>query len=93
LTAPKLAKEAAKTAAKELGAAASDEARELSMAATRKVMELGERRRERRAEKHHATEAAMRLAEEHGIDIDTIEGTGADGRIVVKDVKQAAAEE
>ena len=45
--------------AKELGSAASDEAKELGMAATRKAKELGERRRERRAEKHNATEAAL----------------------------------
>ena len=93
LTAPKLAKEAAKAAAKELGSAASDEAKDLGLAATKKVMELGERRRERRAEKHHATPAAMKLAKESGLDIDSIEGSGADGRVIVSDVKQAVAEE
>jgi hypothetical protein len=85
-----LAKEAAKTVAKELGAAASDEAKDLGLAATRKVKELGARRRERRAEKHHATEAALRAAEELDVDLDEIEGTGADGRIKVEDVRAAA---
>ena len=88
-----LAKEAAKAAAKELGAAASDEAKELGLAATKKVLELGERRRERRAEKHHATPAAMKLAKESDLDIDSIEGTGAEGRVVVSDVKQAVEEQ
>jgi e3 binding domain len=85
-----VAKEAAKTVAKELGSAASDEAKDLGMAATRKVKELGARRRERRAEKHHATEAAMRAAEELDVDLDEVEGTGADGRITVGDVRKAA---
>jgi hypothetical protein len=93
LTAPSLAKEAAKAAARELGAAASDEAKELGLAATKKMMELGERRRERRAEKHHATPAAMKLAKESGLDIDSIDGSGADGRVTVPDVKQAVEEE
>ena len=92
-TAPKLAKAAAKTVAKEIGSAASDEAKELGMAATRKVKELGERRRQKRAERHHATDAAMRLADELGVDLDEIDGSGADGRIVVGDVREAADEE
>ena len=90
LTAGKLAKEAAKIIAKELGAAASDEAKELGLAATHKAAELGERRRERRATKHHATEAALREAESAGIDLDDLEGSGAEGRITVKDVKAAS---
>jgi large subunit ribosomal protein L20 len=85
-----VAKEAAKVAAKELGSAASDEAKELGIAATRKMKELGARRRERRAEKHHATEAAMRAAEELDVDLDEIEGSGSDGRITVQDVRAAA---
>ena len=85
-----VAKEAAKTVVKELGSAASDEAKDLGMAATRKVKELGARRRERRAEKHQATEAAMRAAEELDVDLDEVEGTGADGRITVGDVRNAA---
>ena len=92
-TAPKLAKAAAKTVAKEIGSAASDEAKELGMAATRKVRELGERRRHKRAERHNATEAAMRLADELGVDLDEIDGSGAEGRIVVGDVREAADEE
>jgi len=92
-TAPKLAKAAAKTVAKEIGSAASDEAKELGMAATRKVKELGERRRQKRAERHNATDAAMRLADELGVDLDEIDGSGADGRIVVGDVREAADEE
>jgi pyruvate/2-oxoglutarate dehydrogenase complex dihydrolipoamide acyltransferase (E2) component len=89
--------------AKEIGAAASDEAKDLGMAATRKatekVMELGERRRRKRAEKHNATEehnateAAIRQASELGVDLGELEGSGAEGRITVKDVKQAAEEQ
>jgi hypothetical protein len=88
VTAAELAKEAAKMAAREVGHAASDEARELGLAATRKIRELSERREQRRAEKHHATEAAIRLADELGIDLDDLEGTGSDGRITVNDVRE-----
>jgi hypothetical protein len=88
VTSGALAKEAAKLAAREIGHAASDEARELGLAATRKIRELGERREQRRAEKHHATEAAIRLADELGIDLADLEGTGSDGRITVKDVRE-----
>jgi pyruvate/2-oxoglutarate dehydrogenase complex dihydrolipoamide acyltransferase (E2) component len=79
--------------AKEIGEAATDEAKDLGLAATRKVMELGERRRRRRAEKHHATEPAIRQASELGVDLDDLEGSGAEGRITVRDVKQAAQEQ
>jgi hypothetical protein len=85
------AKQIAKLVAKEIGAAATDEAKELGMAATHKAMELGERRRQRRAEKHNATAAALRKAEERGVDIDEVDGTGAEGRITVPDVEKASA--
>ena len=78
----------AKTVAREIRHAASDEARDLGLAATRKVRELGERREHRRAEKYNATDAALRVAEELGIDLADIEGTGSGGRITVKDVQQ-----
>jgi hypothetical protein len=84
-----LAKEMAKLVAREIGHAASDEARELSQAATRKVRELGERREQRRADKYQATDAAVRAADELGIDLAELQGTGADGRITVKDVREA----
>jgi hypothetical protein len=83
-----LAKVVAKTVAREIRHAASDEARDLGLAATRKVRELGERREHRRAEKYNATDAALRVAEELGIDPADIEGTGSGGRITVKDVQQ-----
>jgi e3 binding domain len=54
----------------------------------RKVRKLGGRR-QRRAEKHHATQTATRVASELGIDLARLEGTGIDGRITVKDVRQA----
>jgi pyruvate/2-oxoglutarate dehydrogenase complex dihydrolipoamide acyltransferase (E2) component len=53
---------------------------------------LGERRRQRRAERHHATEAALREAEEAGVDLDDVDGSGAEGRITVRDVQKAASE-
>lgn len=108
MDAPQLAKEAAKLAAKEIGAAATDEAKDLGSAAkreakdvglaatrkaTEKVLELGERRRRKRAEKHNATETAIKQASELGVDLDEIEGSGAEGRITVRDVKQAAQEQ
>jgi pyruvate/2-oxoglutarate dehydrogenase complex dihydrolipoamide acyltransferase (E2) component len=92
VSAPGLAKEAVKAAAKQLGSVASDEAKDLSMAATRKVMELGEKRREKRAGKHNATAAAMREAEDAGIDIEDLEGTGNDGRVTLRDVQRALKE-
>jgi pyruvate/2-oxoglutarate dehydrogenase complex dihydrolipoamide acyltransferase (E2) component len=83
--------------AKEIGTTATEEAKDLSMAATRKatekVMELTERRRRKRAEKHNATEAAIKQASDLGIDLTEIEGSGAEGRITVRDVKQAAEEQ
>ena len=84
-----IAKLLARTVAKEIGQAASDEAKDVSVAAARKVHELGERRRERRAQKYNATDKALELAEELDIDIDDVEGTGSGGRITVKDVRNA----
>jgi len=84
-----IAKLAAKAVAQELKAAAADEAKELGLAATRKAKEVGERRKHRKAEELNATEAAMRVAEELGVDLEEIEGSGPDGRITIRDVKQA----
>jgi hypothetical protein len=84
-----LAKHVAKLLAKELGAAASDEAKELGLAASQKATEIGERRRQRRASKHNATTGALRKAEELGLDIDEVEGSGAEGRVTVHDVEKA----
>ena len=83
-----LVKGVAKTVAQEIRHAASDEARDIGLAATRKVRELGERREQRRAEKYNATDAALRIADEFGIDLADLEGTGSGGRITVKDVQQ-----
>ena len=66
--------------------------KDLGSAAARKAKELGERRRHRRAEKHNATSAAVKLAYEEGVDLDDLEGTGAEGRITVKDVRIALEE-
>jgi 2-oxoacid dehydrogenase-like protein with E3 subunit-binding domain len=81
--------EAAKTVAREVGNAASDEARDLGIAATRRVRALGERRGQRRAKKNNATEAAIRIADQLGIDLAEIQGTGSEGRITVKDIREA----
>jgi hypothetical protein len=53
---------AAKVVAQELKSAAADETKELGLAPTRKAMEVGERRKQRKAEELNATEAAMRTA-------------------------------
>jgi pyruvate/2-oxoglutarate dehydrogenase complex dihydrolipoamide acyltransferase (E2) component len=74
---------------REIGHAASDEAKDLGLAATRKVRELGERREQRRAQKHNATDAAIRIADKLGIDLADLEGTGSEGRVTVKDVREA----
>jgi hypothetical protein len=88
-TPSELAKEVAKMVAREVGSTASDEARDLGLAAARKMREVSERRQQRRAEKYEATEAAVRMADEVGIDLAQLEGTGSDGRITVNDVRQA----
>jgi hypothetical protein len=44
------------------------------------------------ADEPDATEAARRKAEEMGLDLSQVEGTGAGGRILLSDVKQAAQE-
>jgi hypothetical protein len=87
-----LAKVVVKTVAREIREAASDEARDLGLAATRKVRELGERREHKRAEKYNATDAALRLADELGVDLADVEGTGSGARITVKDVQQQLQE-
>jgi pyruvate/2-oxoglutarate dehydrogenase complex dihydrolipoamide acyltransferase (E2) component len=76
-----VAKEATKTVAKELGTAASQA-----------VKGVGERRRHRKAERSHATDAAVELADELGVDLDELDGTGKDERITVRDVRAAAEE-
>jgi 2-oxoacid dehydrogenase-like protein with E3 subunit-binding domain len=86
-----IAKQIAKIVAKEIGEAAADEAKDLGLAATHKAKELGEKRRQRRAAKHHATEGALRKAEELGVDVDEVEGSGAEGRVTVRDVEKASA--
>jgi pyruvate/2-oxoglutarate dehydrogenase complex dihydrolipoamide acyltransferase (E2) component len=77
---PTRAKEAAKLTVKELGVSAKE-----------KVRELGERRRHRKAEEHDATDRAYELADELGVDLDEVEGSGAEGRITVRDVQRAAS--
>jgi hypothetical protein len=73
------AKVAAKLTVKELGSTAKEKAKK-----------LGRRRRHRKADHVDATERAIELAEEWGLDLDDLEGTGADGRITVRDVRDAA---
>jgi pyruvate/2-oxoglutarate dehydrogenase complex dihydrolipoamide acyltransferase (E2) component len=45
---------------------------------------------ERKYKKVQATPAAERKAEDLGVDLSQIEGTGSGGRITVKDVREAA---
>ena len=85
-----IAKVATKTAAKEVRQAAKLEAKGLKLAASQKAKELKQRRRERKAEQHNATERAMELARETGVDLDDVKGSGAEGRITVEDVRSAA---
>jgi pyruvate/2-oxoglutarate dehydrogenase complex dihydrolipoamide acyltransferase (E2) component len=83
---------ATKTIAHELKAAATEEAKELGLAATRKAKEVGQRRKQSKAEEMNATEAAMRVADELGVDLEQVEGSGPDSRITIRDVKRAKAE-
>jgi e3 binding domain len=84
-----IAKLAAKMVVQELKSAATEEAKEFGLAAARKAKEVGERRKERKAEEANATEAAMRTAEELEVDLDDVDGTGPEGRITIRDVRQA----
>jgi pyruvate/2-oxoglutarate dehydrogenase complex dihydrolipoamide acyltransferase (E2) component len=88
-----IAKIATKLAAQELRSAVTSEAKGLRVAASRKAKEIGERRRERKAEEVNATPAAVDLAKELDVDLDDVEGTGADDRITVADVRKAARED
>ncbi|MGB3635118.1 MAG: 50S ribosomal protein L20 [Rubrobacteraceae bacterium] len=47
---------------------------------------------ESEAENVEATEAAERDAEELGVDLEEVEGSGVEGRVLVEDVEEAAAE-
>lgn len=84
-----IAKLAVKLVGQQMKAAAADEARELGLAATRKALEAGERRKQRQADEVNATEAALREAEKLGVDVEDVDGTGPDGRITIRDVRQA----
>lgn len=84
-----VAKLAAKMVVHELKSAATEEAKELGLAAARKAKEVGERRKERKAEELNATEAALRTAEELDVDLEDVEGTGPEGRITIRDVREA----
>jgi hypothetical protein len=86
-----IAKQIAKVVAKEIGSAAAEEAKDLGIAATHKAIELGEKRRQRRAAKYNATEAALRKAEDLGVDVEDVDGTGSEGRVTVRDVEKANA--
>lgn len=89
VSAGQVAKLAAKMVAQEVRSAAADEAKELGLAAARKAKRAGERRKERKAEEKHATEAALRTADELHVDLEEIEGTGPEGRITIRDVRHA----
>ncbi len=56
------------------------------------MKEVGERRRHRKAEEHDATDRAYEIADELGVDLDDVEGSGAGGRITVRDIQRAASE-
>lgn len=53
---------------------------------------LAELRGDVPAEEVPATDAATALADEHGVDLSTVEPSGASGQVVVGDVKDAIAE-
>jgi e3 binding domain len=88
-SATSVAKLAAKMVVQELKSAATEEAKELGLAAARRAKEVGERRKERKAEELNATEAALRTAEELDVDLEAVDGTGPEGRITIRDVRQA----
>jgi hypothetical protein len=82
-----------RTTARRLGATASEgaksTARAVGQATKRRKENFQGRRYHRQAEKHGATDAAVRMSRELKIDIREIKGSGADGRITVRDVRSA----
>ena len=93
VSAADIAKLATKLAAQELRSAVTTEAKGLRVAATRKAKEIGERRRDRKADDVDATPAAVDAADELDVDLEDVKGTGAEGRITVADVRKAARTE
>lgn len=81
----------ARTVAKRIGSAAADEAKELG-AAARKASNVGRRRSQDGNGSPEATTAAQRAARELEVDLNEVQGTGADGRITIEDVREAAQE-
>ena len=66
------------------------EAKGLRVAASQKAKELIERRRHRQAEELNATPTAVAVADELDVDLEEVDGSGAEGRITVRDVRKAA---
>lgn len=60
---------------------------------TEDKMDRGPSLAEMKAPEVDATDAARALAKEHSLDLSTIAGTGANGRITVDDVRAALAPE
>ena len=58
--------------------------------ATEEEPEATEEQPEATEEEPEVTEAAMRRANEFGVDLSSVKGTGSGGRILVKDVEAAA---
>lgn len=94
LTTKSVAKAAAKSMVKELGSAATEEAREIGQAAKQKVRELGGGEGEEPSEAAetaaNATPAARRVADELGVPLGDVVGSGPDGRVMVADVRNAS---
>jgi pyruvate/2-oxoglutarate dehydrogenase complex dihydrolipoamide acyltransferase (E2) component len=88
-----IAKLVTKLAAQELRSAAAKEAKGLGVAAVRKAKEVREHSRERKAERVNATPAAVAAAKEFDVKIEEVDGTGAEGRITVADVRKAGQEQ
>jgi hypothetical protein len=77
----------------EQGAQAADQsAREGARASERSAQAVGEAAQETAESQVRATDAARRRAQEMGVDLSEIKGTGQDGQITVDDVRRKAQE-
>jgi hypothetical protein len=85
-----IAKETVRPTARQIGATATEGAKQTTRALGAKVRQTKERRRERLADEHNATKAALGLAEELDVDLAEVKGSGAEGRVTVNDVRSAA---
>ncbi len=82
--------QAVQQAQEAVGQAAQQPAQEVGGQATEQAQGFAEQAIETAEKELNTTKAAKRKAEELGVDLSTVAGSGPDGRITLKDVKSVA---